>query len=237
MSSVKSDNTSEKEDGQEGSRLKFEFSERLSSLLGEKLWSQSDLSERTGLRPSKISEYVRARVMPNAESAVVLAEAFGVRTEWLVLGHLPKHVHHADQGEIGYYRVPVLDVRLAAGSGAWNANQIVHGEMIIDDELMREMGRTNTDGLFIAHCDGDSMEPEISDGAPVLIDSRFDRFREGVYAFRYGEHLRIKRLRLAGVGGYEAISANPVYPPERIEGPDLEHFAIIGKALRAWNEL
>lgn len=73
------------------------------------------------------------------------------------------------------------------------------------------------------------MEPLISDGARVLADTTDTRLREGVFAFRMGDELRVKRLRRLGADAVEVISDNPRYDPETLSGEALDHFAILGR--------
>ncbi|CAL4866689.1 putative HTH-type transcriptional regulator [Asticcacaulis sp. MM231] len=197
--------------------------------------SQAELSAKSRIATSKISDYVRGNFMPSAELVVELSDALGVRPQWLVLGRGEKKESGQEISDI--LSVPVLNIRLAAGAGAWNSETMVRGQMLFDKELLGRLGRTNVEGLFVANCDGDSMEPLMSDGAPVLIDGSDTRIREGIFAFRLGETLRIKRLRPVGWKGIEMISENPIYPPERIEHDDFEHFEIIGKAIWAGTTL
>ena len=85
-------------------------------------------------------------------------------------------------------------------------------------------------GLGFLTSDGDSMWPTVPDGARVLLDLRDTRLREGIFGFRLGDELRVKRLRRL-VDGIEIISDNEHYPVERLDGERLEHFQIIGRAL------
>lgn len=234
MESDKPDQTAAKGDRQDLSVLKREFSARLGAIMGEMNLSQVDLVRITGISRSKISDYYTGKFMPSAESAVLLSDALGVRTPWLILGR-------GDRAEgavtTSSYRVPILDVRLSAGSGALGAKDRQIGEMAISPEIMEQIGRSNTDGLHFVRAKGDSMEPIISDGAWVLIDEKDTEFREAIFAFRLGDSVRIKRLGYFGLAGIEAISANPIYPPEGIEGELLNHFQIIGRALWAGTRL
>jgi phage repressor protein C with HTH and peptisase S24 domain len=223
-------------DSKDQKGLKVLFGERLSSTLRDKGLSQADLSRLSGEARSKISAYATGEKMPSVETAITISRALGMSVEQLILGAAAVSQSQS-QSAVYAHTVPILDIRLAAGAGAWSTEEIIDGHMVIDDELMRQINRTTTDGLFVAHVDGDSMEPLISDKAPVLIDSHDDRIREGVYAIQFGQDLRIKRLRPGGFGGIDLISENNVYPVERIEGPDLAQFKIIGRALYAWKKL
>jgi phage repressor protein C with HTH and peptisase S24 domain len=238
MKSVNSDKTAQNRDRQGGEDQKREFSSRLGILLGEKGWSQKKLSEITGLRTSKISEYVRGNVMPNAESAILIAEALEVRPNWLVLGHgAPQEAGQIQMQAMGMgYKVPLLDTKLAAGAGADPLENRI-GEVVIPDQVMEQLRRTSTKGLYVMQAEGDSMEPTVADGSYVLIDTDARKLTEAIFAFRYGETLRLKRLRRFGLADIELLSDNPMYSREEIVGPDKEFFEVIGRAIWAGSPL
>ncbi|MDI7773757.1 LexA family transcriptional regulator [Asticcacaulis sp. EMRT-3] len=184
--------------------------------------SQAELSRLTGEGASKINEYSKGRILPSAITAIALAEALDVSVPYLMLGRAG--VPDAARS------VPILDASHAL-PGERNDLKLYSAQMTLDDHLMRQISRDTTDGLIMVRAEGDSMAPLITDGAHVLIDRQDRRLREGVFALRIGDDLRIKRLRPVGIGGIEMISDNPVYPPERFEGALLSHVAIIGRAL------
>ncbi len=152
--------------------------------------------------------------------------------DWLILGKGDSPASNdGDQ-----FRIPIYDVRLAAGSGTFLEREKRIGEMPVDGAFLRSLGLSSAEGLGVVQAEGDSMMPRISDGARVLIclsDKKDNRLTEGIYAFRLGDQLRIKRLRPIGLGGVEAISENPIYAPERLEGEVMQHFEVLGRALWA----
>ena len=153
-----------------------------------------------------------------------MAAELGVSLDWLLTGRgLP------NAAAAGYVSIPIYDVRLAAGAASFadGARQI--GEMPFDYQLLRELGRVDAEGLAIVEGDGDSMHPTIPDCARILLDLKDTRLREGIFAFRLGDELRVKRLRRL-IEGIEIISDNERYPVERLEGDRLEQFQIIGRA-------
>ena len=77
------------------------------------------------------------------------------------------------------------------------------------------------------------MAPLIADGARALVDLKSTRLREGVFAFRTGDELRIKRLRRL-LDGIEIISENPAYQPELVTGDAADELTIIGRVLGTW---
>lgn len=162
---------------------------------------------------------------PGLDVAVRLARVTGVDLMWLATGK-----GSPNAAASGYVSVPIYDVRLAAGvaSFAEAAEQI--GEMPFDRGLLRDLGRANADGLAVFIAEGDSMWPTIADGARVLTDLKDTRLREGIFAFRTGDELRIKRLRRL-VDGIEIKSDNNRYAPETLLHDAADEVAIIGHVL------
>jgi len=198
------------------------FAERLDQALGRH--EKGVIARRSRIAPSTLSKYLSGTAEPGAFKAARLAESLGVSVTWLISG---KGLPNAEAA--GYVGVPIYDVRLAAGAASFAQGARVIGEAPFDLALLRMLGRPTGEGLGVFESDGDSMVPTIPDGARVLVDLRDNRLREGVFAFRLDDELRIKRLRRVGEG-VEIISDNERYRPERLEGHDLERFAVIGRA-------
>lgn len=199
------------------------FAQRLEIALGR--MEKGVVARRARIAPSSFTKYVQGAAEPGAFKAARIAKVLGVNLQWLLTG---EGVPNAAAG--GYVGVPIYDVRLAAGTASFADGGQVIGEAPFDFSLLRQLGRTNGDGLGVLEAEGDSMEPTISDGARVLVDLKDVRLREGIFAFRFDDELRVKRLRRTG-DGVEILSDNKHYEPERLEGPDLERFAVIGRVL------
>lgn len=205
-----------------------DFADRLRSAIGAT--SQTVVAKRADMSLSGFNQLLKGRSEPGVFKLARIAKVLGVSLEWLATG-----AGRPNGPVSGYVEIPLLDVQLAAGAGSITdlAQQI--GLIPMDRELLRNMGRTSAEGLRFVEAEGDSMEPLISDGARILVDTNDTRFREGIFAFRLGDELRIKRLQRRGLDGVEVISENPRYDAEVLEGSDLEHFAILGRALGGFN--
>ncbi len=205
-----------------------DFADRLRSAIGTA--SQTVVAKRADMSLSGFNQLLKGKSEPGAFKLARIAKVLNVSLEWLATG-----AGHPNGTVQGFVEIPLLDVQLAAGAGSITdlAQQI--GLVPMDMAMLRDLGRSSSDGLRFVEAEGDSMEPLISDGARVLVDTRDTRFREGVFAFRLGDELRIKRLRRRGLDGVEVISDNPHYEPELLEGHALEHFAILGRALGGFN--
>lgn len=199
------------------------FAERLEVALGRQ--EKGVIARRSRIAASTFTKYLSGTSEPGAFKAARIAEALGVNLTWLLTGRGAPSAAAA-----GYAGVPIYDVRLAAGAASFAEGARVSGEAPFDYQLLRSLGRTNADGLGVVEAEGDSMEPTIADGARILLDLKDTRLREGVFGFRFDDELRVKRLRRVAEG-VEIISDNPRYRTERLEGEDLERFAVIGRAV------
>ena len=208
-----------------------DFAIRLRSVAPSGKGAQKIVGSRAGIPAQSMSKYWRGPTEPNLKAAASIARAVGVRLEWLAAGYGP-----ANAAEAGFIGVAIYDVRLAAGAASFADAANAIGEMPFDKELLRQLGRADATDLGVMEAEGDSMEPLIADGARVVIDFRDTRLREGVFAFRVGDELRIKRLRRM-VDGVEVLSENPRYKAEMLSKDHLDQFAIIGRALWAGSPL
>lgn len=201
----------------------FLFGERLRAALGNT--PQVQVRKRADISATSMSLYVAGERVPKFVDGVRLAKALGVDPTWLATGQGAPNAAAS-----GYLSVPIYDVRLAAGVASFSEAAEQIGEMPFDMGLLRDLGRTSADGLGVFIAEGDSMFPKIADGARVLVDLKNTRLREGIFAFRTGDDLRIKRLRRL-VDGIEIRSDNEIYPPELVIGDAADDLAIIGSVL------
>lgn len=179
------------------------FGSRLAGAMG--LMSQAELARLSGVSKSAISAMIKGSE-PSLFNAARIASALDISLDWLANGIGLPNTHAS-----GYHGVPILDVRLAAGAASFSDAVRQVGWMPMDYELLASLGRRSTDGLVICTAWGDSMEPLIEDGARVLVDTSDTRIREGIYAFRVIDELRVKRLRRLASGQIEILSENSFY--------------------------
>lgn len=134
------------------------------------------------------------------------------------------------EGQFGF--LPHLDAYLSAGHGGPSADAIERTDKTTPfraDWLKAQGWSPRTH--FTMRCRGDSMEPTIQDGAPVVIDTSAKRIQSGrVYALAVDGETWLKRLdRLPG-GMVRVRSDNPstLYAPWEVSEDALQ---IIGRAV------
>lgn len=90
-----------------------------------------------------------------------------------------------------------------------------------------------TDNLMAGFMPTDAMANEIPQGSGIVIDANDRALREGVFVFKYGENLQVKRLRPLGLNKVEILASNDKYSAQIIEGDDLKNFKILGRVCLA----
>ncbi|WP_336143303.1 LexA family transcriptional regulator [Acinetobacter sp. 102] len=133
-----------------------------------------------------------------------------------------------------YVIIPHVDVKFSAGDG-----RIVEYDPVQNSKCTAQTWqwiqkkKVSPKHLITVDIDGDSMEPKIPNGSVVTLDksiNTLDQVQSGkVYAIRYGNELKIKRLSKRFDGALIIDSDNPDYNREIVEVDQLEHISIIGK--------
>ena len=151
--------------------------------------------------------------------------------------HSSRRVSVLDNGDLAgdnYIQIMESEVRFSAGNG----------RQPVFDELMDSVPATYRREWFVKEginperarrfkVHGDSMEPFLYDGDTVLVHLTETDINNGkVYALRYGDELKIKRVYKKLDGGLILHSDNPEFLPRDEEiSPQVvqEHIAIIGR--------
>ncbi len=100
------------------------------------------------------------------------------------------------------------------------------------DWLEREL-HTQPTSLMLVEMHGDAMEPTIRNGDLMLVDHAEPRLRgAGLYVFRVGDMLAVRRLQLRLDGGFTLSSDNAArYPAEDIAREELDRIRILGRVI------
>jgi len=150
------------------------------------------------------------------------------------VGHVANAGYSANDQE--FMPVPELDVRLAAGRlGIENYHETEIGEILLRRSFM-ESFKLPISRMKIVYAQGDSMEPVIRNGGPMLfyedpvIDPREIDPRT-VYAINHGGKMIVKCIARGREGGWLAKSLNPAYAPFALEKEDGCEVRIVGRIL------
>ena len=182
-----------------------------------------------GVATSTFQSWVEGKRDPSFEGLARFAAATGVSLDWIAHGRTSSAAPN-DSGSTAFVGIPRFDVRLSAGSGTFSDRAVVLDQIPFTARfLRRKLSRGSTDGLAIVEAAGDSMEPTISDGDLVMVDTHDRSPGDGLYALVFDDSLLIKRLyRL--LDGVEIGSDNrDLYPPITVPRDRLSEVQIVGR--------
>jgi phage repressor protein C with HTH and peptisase S24 domain len=179
---------------------------------------QDDLADALGIRQSSVSKIVNGPT-ENSRHLPRIAELLGVNIGWL-LGtsddrHAqPKGFYEEVAQEMNAAFVAEVDLRYSMGGGAF-IQETATNRVPLPKNWVRPFIKGTFEQVFIAYPVGDSMEPTINHGDPVLVDRSQTSItaQDQIWCITYGELGMIKRVRRMGDGGYEINSDNPSVTP------------------------
>lgn len=214
----------------------------------QKRLDELDLSEqaacrRAGLKPDAIRNIRRERA-PKGETITALAKALNLAPDRLMRAYLadaegagavnaPSKASSVVEsfGE-EYVRIPVFDLRLSAGPGAYSdADGTPSAYEHFRFQWLRDITNAPISDLLLATVDGDSMANTLHTGDFVLLDrSQQNALKDGIYALRSHDDLLVKRITVDPRDGRLTIgSDNPQYNTFTDVNPD--DVSIIGRAI------
>jgi len=150
------------------------------------------------------------------------------------VGHVANAGYSANDQE--FMPIPELDVRLAAGRlGIENYHETEIGEILLRRSFL-ESFKLPISRMKIVYAQGDSMEPVIRNGGPMLfIEDPVSDPREidprTVYAINHGGKMIVKCISRGREGAWLAKSLNPAYAPFPLEKEDGCEVRIVGRIL------
>ncbi|MBJ9895252.1 LexA family transcriptional regulator [Burkholderia cenocepacia] len=128
----------------------------------------------------------------------------------------------------GYVAIPRYNLKCEAGSGyiQWEIEREVEPSTY-SLRYLREMG-IKPENARRVKITGDSMEPTLYDADSALLDCGDTAIRDGkVYALRYGDGFRVKRILKKYDGSLVLVSDNKKYPEETISAEQAAQFITI----------
>lgn len=205
----------------------------------------SAVAKRADLHVGTLNNYLAGRDM-KAENMVAIADAAGVRLEWLALGIDPMHPNERIPGQDvamrntgtalaippGTVLIDRHDARAAAGRNGVLADTAVIDRIVFSENWVRTVLRRNPQNLALLEAFGDSMEPTIRDGDVIMIDMVVDDLVSGrIYVVDLAGELLVKRIQRRVNGNLLVMSDNTRYPPEEVSAEEGQHLRIVGEVV------
>lgn len=209
---------------------------RITQVLNERSWSQSELARRIGVSPQSVQFWVSGKTAPRGSNLTSLSAVSGYPEHWFFMDDVSEHPvspaivnKRADS-----YIVELLDIEASAGPGIITKGEFAETIRSIEyttDEALSLFGHRPSENIKMITVAGDSMQDTINPGDQIFIDVHINYFDgDGVYVFVYGQTLHIKRLQMIK-DQLTIISDNTKYRDWNIDKDDEDKFFIAGKVL------
>lgn len=210
--------------------MKETFLNRFKELMESKNMTQSELSKKTGITQSSISDWLRGKYLPKQDKIDLLARALEVSSSYLmgwrdesgdpILENIPG-VIMLNKGR----RIPILGT-IACGEPLL-AVENLDGYFLCDPTIVR--------GDFALKCKGDSMINEnINEGDLVFIKSASDVDDGKVAVVIIDDEATLKKVYKNG-DSLILQPCNPSYKPIIISGEDCKDIRIIGEMVGVYS--
>lgn len=123
---------------------------------------------------------------------------------------------------VDFVRIPIYDIRAAAGFGAENYDAVPIDYFPIALQMLRTLTTAAPEKIAIIQVTGDSMFPTFKDRDLVWVDlTRTKIAREGIYALNFEGETIVKRVQKhLDTGHVTLLSDNPIWPPQEIKNVD-----------------
>ncbi|VFQ45967.1 LexA family transcriptional regulator [Desulfoluna butyratoxydans] len=131
--------------------------------------------------------------------------------------------------EVDHYDyIPMVEAQLSAGGGSFMASERIRDYYAFRKAFIANVA-TSVKKLILMRVSGESMEPEIRNGATVMIDLGRRHIKNNcIYALGLEDTIIIKELERIPGGRVRVISKNPQYPAYEADAKALR---IIGQVI------
>lgn len=201
-----------------------EIKDRLIQVLREKNITPKELSEKTGIPKSSISQYMSGYAKPKQDRIYLISKALDINPTWL-LGY-DVNINIEKQNEDIGIKIPILGT-VIAGIPVTAVEDIIGYE-----EISEKMARCGD--YFALKIKGDSMEPKMSKGDIVIVKQQ-NTVENGQIAIVLvnGDEATVKKVRFRD-NGIELIAFNSyVYEPHFYSAKEIDELPvkIIGRVV------
>ena len=128
--------------------------------------------------------------------------------------------------------IPLVELTISTGRAASVDSDHQPTTSVLFDKTLCDGIGVDIKHLRLLRIDGDSMAPDIVNGAYIMFDrtAATRPFRDGLWIFRLGDAVQVKRIQQVGPHQYEAHSINPNYRPFTFD----DDFQFIGRVV--WSD-
>lgn len=214
------------------------MSERIAHAIIHSGRQPRDLAKEIGISVARISQLKSESGGIKAEHLFAFSRATGFSPQWLAEGVGDPKGSPTDPD---YAVIPQYTAKGSAGNGFLNYHVEVNGGQVFRRDWLARMG-LKEQNLRVIYTQGSSMEPTLSDGNVILIDSsQIYPTNRRIYAIhRPDGELIIKRLVQTMTNGWIIKSDNDdkrQYPDEIASDSEIGHLRIAGRVVWHAGEL
>lgn len=216
-----------------------ELKDRLAEALAKSGKTKIELARFCGVSHPSVSNWFNGKTKElSAGNALRAATFLGVSARWLTTGKGEMNAGVAavsDEDEIptGFVAIPEYRVEFGAGNrfGPTYEEITECKRALYREEWFKEHGtKPEYCKRFKVH--GDSMVPLLYDGDSILCECSPQKIKSGkIYAFGFGDEMRVKRLFTKLDGGLLVCSENPSVPDEEVDASEMSLFYLIGRVI------
>lgn len=214
------------------------LADRLNLAMEQSGMSQGALAKASGVAQPTIWRLTSGNARGSTK-IVEIANALGVRTEWLSSGIGPMRNDGQQSGKPAvshskYFKIDVLDIEVSAGPGVINREfvEVLRSVEYSFDDARHMFDGRKAENIRIINVRGDSMSGTIEPGDLLFVDITVKSFDgDGIYAFLYDDTAHVKRLQMMK-DKLLVISDNRDYSPwDPIEKDEMNRVFIFGKVI------
>ncbi|EJG2186279.1 TPA: helix-turn-helix transcriptional regulator [Citrobacter freundii] len=218
------------------------LAERLNQAMELSGMSQGALAKASGVAQPTIWRLTSGNARGSTK-IVEIANALGVRTEWLSTGIGPMREEGQSPKSLPVkseplptdtFRIEALDFCVSAGPGAVNSEfvEVLRSVEYSVEDARRMFNGRKAEQIRIINVRGDSMSGTIEPGDLLFVDISIQHFDgDGIYAFIYDDTSHVKRLQKMK-DKLLVISDNQTYRPwEPIEKEEMNKIFVFGKVI------
>lgn len=218
------------------------LAERLNQAMELSGMSQGALAKASGVAQPTIWRLTSGNARGSTK-IVEIANALGVRSEWLSTGAGPMRedgqmpTNSQQKTELAptdTFRIEALDFYVSAGPGAINSEfvEVLRSVEYSVEDARRMFNGRKAEQIRIINVRGDSMSGTIEPGDLLFVDISVQQFDgDGIYAFIYDDTSHVKRLQKMK-DKLLVISDNQTYLPwDPIEKEEMNRIFVFGKVI------
>lgn len=213
------------------------FSNRLKTAMRIRNIKASELSVKTGIAKSSLSEYINGKYEAKQDGVYLLSRALNVNEAWLMGLDVPMERISDDLKKIGAIPLSEIDTIKIPVLGTVKAGYNYLAQENIVDYIAFKADGTDKENYYALNIVGDSMEPLFDDGDTVIVHKQ-DDFENGdnCVILINGEEATVKKV-YKGNMGLELKAVNPYYPPriftkEEIKSLPIKIIGVVEKSIR-----